>query len=99
MGVVDCSRTAPTQISKYTDAQVLYIKCYSICTLPPRILPQTHGSVGKQSACHVGDLGSIPGLGRSPGEGKGYPSTPVFWLTEFYELYSPWGRKELYMTE
>ena len=31
------------------------------------------GSVGKESACHVGDLGSIPGLGRSPGQGKGYP--------------------------
>ena len=30
------------------------------------------GSSGKQSACNVGDLGSIPGLGRSPGEGKGY---------------------------
>ena len=30
------------------------------------------GSAGKESACHVGDLGSIPGLGRSPGEGKGY---------------------------
>ena len=27
----------------------------------------------KKSACKVGDLGSIPGLGRSPGEGKGYP--------------------------
>ena len=31
------------------------------------------GSVGKESTCSVGDLGSIPGLGRSPGEGKGYP--------------------------
>ena len=30
------------------------------------------GSAGKESACHVGELGSIPGLGRSPGEGKGY---------------------------
>ena len=30
-------------------------------------------SVGKEFACNVGDLGSIPGLGRSPGEGKGYP--------------------------
>ena len=29
------------------------------------------GSAGKESACNVGDLGSIPGLGRSPGEGKG----------------------------
>ena len=31
------------------------------------------GSAGKQSAYNVGDLASIPGLGRSPGEGKGYP--------------------------
>ena len=30
-------------------------------------------STGKESACNAGDLGSIPGLGRSPGEGKGYP--------------------------
>jgi len=31
------------------------------------------GSAGKESTCNVGDLGLIPGLGRSPGEGKGYP--------------------------
>ena len=31
------------------------------------------GSAGEESTCNVGDLGSIPGLGRSPGEGKGYP--------------------------
>ena len=31
------------------------------------------GSAGKESACNAEDLGSIPGLGRSPGEGKGYP--------------------------
>ena len=30
-------------------------------------------SAGKESACNAGDLGLIPGLGRSPGEGKGYP--------------------------
>ena len=30
------------------------------------------GSTGKESACNVRDLGSIPGLGRSPGEGNGY---------------------------
>ena len=30
-------------------------------------------SVAKESACIAGDLGSIPGLGRSPGEGKRYP--------------------------
>ena len=31
------------------------------------------GSAGKESTCNVGDLGLIPELGRSPGEGKGYP--------------------------
>ena len=31
-----------------------------------------HSSVGKESACNAGDPGSIPGLGRSPGEGIGY---------------------------
>ena len=60
-------------------------------------------SVSKESACSVGDLGSIPGSGRSPGEGNGYP-TPVFLLREFHELrslvgYSPWGRKESDTTE
>ena len=43
---------------------------------PTRIYPylsQICGSAGKKFACNAGDLGSIPGLGRSPGEGKGYP--------------------------
>ena len=31
------------------------------------------GSSGKESACNAGDLGSIPGLGIFPGEGKGHP--------------------------
>ena len=31
------------------------------------------GSGGKESAYNAGDLGSIPGMGRSPGEGNGYP--------------------------
>ena len=31
------------------------------------------GLAGKESACNAGDLGLIPGLGRSPGEGKGFP--------------------------
>ena len=33
----------------------------------------TCGSAGKESACNTGDLGSIPGLGKLPGEGKDYP--------------------------
>ena len=38
--------------------------------LPQRSFPGS--SAGKESTCNVGNLGSIPGLGRSPGEGKGY---------------------------
>ena len=56
------------------------------------------GSAGKESAHNAGDLGLIPGLGRSPGEGKRLP-TPVFWPGEFHELYSPRGHQELDMTE
>ena len=41
--------------------------------LAPPSLGFPCGSAGKESACNQGDLGSIPGLGRSPGEGKGYP--------------------------
>ena len=33
----------------------------------------SHSSVGKESACNAGDPGSIPGSGRAPGEGIGYP--------------------------
>ena len=51
-------------------------------------------SAGKESAYNVGDLGSISGLGRSPGERKGYLAWRIPWTV----LYSPWGRKELDMT-
>ena len=55
------------------------------------------GSDGKESACNAGNLGSIPGLGRSPGEGKGY-------LLQYSDLensidYSPWGCKDSDTTE
>ena len=39
----------------------------------PEFLGFPCGLAGKESACNARDLGSIPGLGRSPGEGKGYP--------------------------
>ena len=44
------------------------------------------GLAGKESTCNAGDLGSIPGLGRSSGEGK---SISGFWPGEFHGLYSP----------
>ena len=37
------------------------------------------GSDGKESACNAGDLGSIPGLGRSPGEGMATHSSILAW--------------------
>ena len=44
------------------------------------------GSDGKDSACNAGDLGLIPGSGRSPGEGKGYP-------LQYYCLENPMDRE------
>ena len=61
------------------------------------------GSADKESACNVRDLGLIPGLGRSPAEGKGYPlqysglENSMDCLV--HGLYSPWGCKELDTTE
>ena len=42
-----------------------------VSVLSPRGFPDS--SVGKESACNAGDLGSIPGTGRSTGEGISYP--------------------------
>jgi len=39
----------------------------------PVFLDFLYSSASKESACNVGELGLIPGLGKSPGEGKGYP--------------------------
>ena len=55
------------------------------------------GSAGKESACNVGNLGSIPGLGRSHGEGKGYP-LQYSGLENSMDC-SPWGHKKLDTTE
>ena len=51
----------------------------------------------KNSPANAGDLGSIPGLGRSPVEGKSYPCQ--YSGLENSMDYSPWGCKELDMTE
>ena len=49
--------------------------CWRRDRLPtPVFLGFPCGSAGKESICKEGDLGLIPGLGRSPGEGKGCPS-------------------------
>ena len=56
------------------------------------------GSDGKESACNARDLGSVPALGRSPGEGDDNP-TPVFLPGKSHGQrsladYSPFGCKE-----
>ena len=61
------------------------------------------GSDDKESTCHAGDVGLIPGLGRSLGEGIGNP-LQLFLPREFHGqrnlvCCSLWGRKELNMTE
>ena len=77
--------------------------CSRSILLSPRGQGFPGGSVGKESACNAGDLGLIPGLGRSPGGGHGNP------LLDFYlenphgqrSLVgcSPWGPKESDTTE
>ena len=47
--------------------------CWRRDRLPTPVFLGFHGgTAGRESACNVGDLGLIPGLGRSPEEGKGY---------------------------
>ena len=56
---------------------------------------------GKESACNIGDLDSIPGLGRSPGEGNGYPLQYSYlenpmdrgaWLATVHGIEKSWTR-------
>ena len=54
------------------------------------------GSADKESTRNAGDLGSISGLGRSPGEENGYP---LQYSGEIHGLYSPWNHKESDTTE
>ena len=61
------------------------------------------GSQGKESAYNAGDPGLVPGLGRFPGEGNGYPlqysCLGNLMDTRSLAGYSPWGCKELDSTE
>ena len=61
------------------------------------------GSDSKESGCNVGDLGSIPGLGRSPGGGQGNPLQCSCLENPHGQRsladYNPWGHKELDMPE
>jgi len=74
-------------------------------TLTPRHISRgfAGGSDDDEFACNAGDLGSIPGLGRSPGGGHGNPSQYSCLENPHGQKslmgYSPWGREELDTTE
>ena len=98
----------PTHLSALTKSA---FSCSSVCLIrdflvgwyipnvDPEIKPPlSGGSVSKESTCNAGDLGSIPGLGRSPEEGNGYP-LHYSCLERSLAGYSPWGCKELDTTE
>ena len=65
----------------------------------PVFLGLPGGSAGKEFACSAGDLGSMSGLGRSPGEGKGYPFQYSGPENSMDCTVSSWGCKESDMTE
>ena len=62
----------------------------------PVFLGFPRGSAGRESACNMGDLSSIPGSGRSPGERKGYP---LQYPGLENSMDSPWGHEDLDVTE
>ena len=66
----------------------------------PVFLGFPSGSAGKESPCNVGDLGSIPGMGRSPRGGHGNPLQYSCLENSHSQVtWGPWGRKESDMTE
>ena len=86
------------------------VKSYPSCLFHEEILVKLSlnrgfpvSSAGKESACNAGDPGSIPGLGISPGGGHSNPlqcSCPENLCGQrILDGYSPWGCKELGMTE
>ena len=73
--------------------QICITRIHNNVSIPtPVSLGFPYGSAGKESACNAGDLGLIPGLGRSPGEGKATHSSIL-------ARRSPWGSKESDTTE
>ena len=75
--------------------QLLYL-VFKLPTNQVAQLVNLDSSVGKDSSCNAGDPGSIPGSGRSAGEGIGYP---LQYSGLENSMYSTWGHKESDMTE
>ena len=91
-GSVTCQRTRAQE----RDAVWVGVHCFP------------EGSAGKESACNTGDPGSIPGLGGSPGEGRGYPlqysglenfmGCIVYWIAKSWTRLSDFRRRQWHPT-
>ena len=79
---------------KNTIIQVLENDCIQLKARPQFYQGFPGSSVGKESACNAGDPGSIPGSGRSPWEGIGYPHqySWAFLMTQMIRIYLQCGR-------
>ena len=92
-------KNPPTMLETLVDSWVRNV-CWRRDRLPTPVLFLGFpcGSAGKESACDAGDLGLIPGLGRSPREGKGYPLQYSGLENPHGQRslagYNPWGHKE-----
>ena len=79
-----CQAHLPKAISSsFPKMTVLLSLCFK--NMEFRYYHFPHSSVGKESACNVGDLNSIPGLGRSAGEGIGY-LLQCYWASPVAQL-------------
>ena len=96
-------KNLPAMLGTWFDPWVRKIPWRRDRLTTPVFLGFPGGSDGEESTCNVGDLGSIPGLGRSPGGEHGNP--PQYSCLEnpygqrSFVGYSPWGCKEPDMTE
>ena len=84
-----------TSSNLFSSRNIQSHKCETLVDIP-RFFWWLGGSAGKESACNAGNLGSIPRLGWSPGEGKGYP---LQYSGLENSMDYPWGHKELDTTE
>ena len=87
---VEKTHFLPTVFNKHYCLYVMYLKCFAftfqLIDSMKTLVGLPGGSEGKESTCSAGDLGSIPGLGRAPGEGKGYPP-------QYTCLENPWAEE------
>ena len=88
------SHICPLTIPLYTAHLIFWFNLSKLQT-SVYFLGFPSGSDGKESACNEGDLGSIPGLGRSSGEGNGYPLQYSGLETSMDYIHSPCGSQRV----